>query len=193
MEKNELVMVVKTEFLAPVLGVDGLITDATDKAVDIIQKHFEYIPRSDAENDPSYKQIIPYVAVCRDGKYFATRRLAKGGESRLHGKLSIGVGGHINPGPDGEGSEALMNGLHREMEEELIMEGDGTLTCLGLINDDSNGVGSVHLGFLWRWDTDGDVTVRETDKLEGRWYTMPELERLYEDMESWTQIAIGAL
>ncbi|MEG1686418.1 MAG: hypothetical protein RR276_00900, partial [Angelakisella sp.] len=59
--------------------------------------HHEFIPRPEAENDPTRKQIIPYVVLCRGSEVFATRRLNKGGEARLHGLLSLGIGGHINP------------------------------------------------------------------------------------------------
>jgi len=190
---EEMVMAVQTRLLRPVLVRKGLITGREELALDIVGRCFEFLPRSRAEADPSYKQIIPYVLVCRGNEVFATRRLAAGGESRLHGKLSIGVGGHINPGPDGEGGAALMMALRREMEEELVLGGEGSLRCLGLINDDSNGVGSVHLGFLWRWDTRGEVAVRETEKLSGRWYSRGELEALYDEMESWSQIALGTL
>ena len=68
-----------------------------------------YLERPAAEEDPSHKQLIPYVVV-RDGeRVFLMERSDAGGDRRLHGKASIGVGGHLNPVDHGE--DALMAGL----------------------------------------------------------------------------------
>ena len=100
----EYVLVVKTEKLSQFIsGRTGLITESNAEMLDIIRAEHEFIPRPDAENDPGYKQIIPYVVLRRGDKIFMTRRLKKGGEARLHGLMSIGVGGHINPVDDAAG------------------------------------------------------------------------------------------
>ena len=120
-----------------------------------------------------------------------TRRLNKGGETRLHGRISIGIGGHINP-VDEEGN-LLMRGLWREIHEEVRLDKHGELVSRGFINDDSNSVGSVHLGACFTLNVEGEVFVRETEKLEGLWMTVPELKDNYDSMETWTQIALEVL
>jgi predicted NUDIX family phosphoesterase len=190
----EKVLVVKTEKLSKYIeGKTGLLKDDSDKVLDIIINEHEFIWRPDAEEDPSYKQIIPYVVLTQNDKVFATRRLNKGGESRLHGKLSIGIGGHINPVDEIDPKAVLMRGLERELDEEVYIERRGELLPQGLINDDTNGVGSVHLGLCFKMEVQGEVTVKETEKLTGQWYTLDELKAEYDNMETWTQIALSVV
>ena len=60
-------------------------------------EHGEFRPRAEAETDPSWKQLIPYL-VLRDGeRIFLMRRTKAGGDERLHDRYTIGVGGHVNP------------------------------------------------------------------------------------------------
>lgn len=127
-----------------VSGRNGLITDHPNELFEIIKAEHEFMPRPEAEQRPDYKQIIPYVILRRGDEVFVTRRLNKGGEARLHGKISIGIGGHINP-VDEQG-DLLMRGLWREIHEEVELDKHGELSPCGFINDDSNAVGSVHLG-----------------------------------------------
>ena len=77
----EYVLVVKTEKLSQFIsGRTGLITESNAEMLDIIRAEHEFIPRPDAENDPGYKQIIPYVVLRRGDEIFMTRRLKKAGK-----------------------------------------------------------------------------------------------------------------
>lgn len=190
----ESVLVVKTDKLSKYIsGLSGMISSDRVEIVNTIIREHEFIPRPDAETDASYKQIIPYVILRQGDKIFATRRLNKGGEARLHGKLSIGIGGHINPVDETEREKVLMRGLERELTEEVSIEKRGELIPVGVINDDTNGVGSVHLGLCFTMDVEGKVSVKETEKLEGLWMAVPELMENWDFMETWTQIAVKAL
>lgn len=187
-------MVVKTEKLSQFIsGRTGLITESNAEMLDIIRAEHEFIPRPDAENDPGYKQIIPYVVLRRGDEIFMTRRLKKGGEARLHGLMSIGVGGHINPVDDVDRENVLLRGLERELDEEVEIEHRGGLHPVGFINDDTNGVGSVHLGLCYTLPVEGEVRVRETEKLEGGWTTAAELRGNWDMLETWTQIALNGI
>jgi predicted NUDIX family phosphoesterase len=191
--KEENVLVVKTELLAPYIrGKNGLITGCEAEVEALVAEKHEFLPRSFAEEHPEYKQIIPYVTVCRGAQVFATTRLNKGGEARLHGLMSLGVGGHINDG-ESTAENALMSGLIREIHEEVALDDFGDLTLRGLINDDSNEVGSVHLGFFYTLTTSGEVSVRETEKLSGSWVQRSELWDKAPGMETWSQIIIPTL
>ena len=188
----EQVLVVKREKIEKfIAGKNGLITENAPELLEIIRNEHEYMPRTEAEERPDFKQIIPYVILRQSDKVFATRRLSKGGETRLHGKISIGIGGHINP-VDEQG-DMLMKGLWREIHEEVELHSHGELCSCGFINDDSNSVGSVHLGACFTLETEGEVAVKETEKLEGLWMTLPELKANYDCMETWTQIALEVL
>lgn len=190
--KAEQVLVIKAEHISPFIVKRGLITGCENEVLRLINEKHEFLPRPEAEDDPSYKQVIPYVAICRGDEVYLLRRLKKGGEARLHGLASIGVGGHINPADD-DSDDVLMCGLRREVEEEVALESFGELRLVGLINDDTNEVGSVHLGFFFTLETSGDVSVRETEKLSGSWIKKSELASLGDELETWTQIAAQAL
>ena len=188
----EQVLVVKREKIEKYIsGKNGLIKKNVPELLEIIRTEHEYMPRPEAEERPDFKQIIPYVILRQGDKVFVTRRLSKGGEARLHGKISMGVGGHINP-VDEQGN-MLMRGLWREIHEEVELTKHGELCSCGFINDDSNSVGSVHLGACFTLETEGEVSVKETEKLEGLWMTLPELKENYDFMETWTQIALEVL
>jgi predicted NUDIX family phosphoesterase len=126
---------------------------------------------NNAEINTDYLQPIPYAIIRRNGSIFVYRRLGGGGEARLHDKLSIGAGGHMNPIEGEEDfAKVLEINLARELEEELDIEDKNMrITPVGLINDDSNDVSKVHIGVLVIIDVafGTDVYVRETEQLEG--------------------------
>lgn len=188
----ENVLVVPTASLGDITAVNGLITGREDEVLDLIRQEGTFLARPVAEESPEYRQIIPYVAIVRGDEVFATRRLPKGGESRLHGRLSLGVGGHINEIDQADG-QWLMNCLRREIEEEVDIADFGTLTLRGLINDSADAVGNVHLGFFFTLTTTGDVFVRETEKLAGGFLPMAELSNHRDNMESWSEIVTEEL
>lgn len=189
----ESVLVVKSEILKPFLTFRGLITENLDAAIELILSSYEFMPRQDAEQNPDYRQIIPYAAIRRGGSVFTTRRLSKGFETRLHGMLSIGIGGHINPDPPDEAGDILLSGLKRELREEVRIEEEASLSFVGLINDDSDAVGCVHLGLFYIMEVSGDVFVLETDKLEGFWTEVPQLKRQITRLEGWSAIVLNSI
>jgi predicted NUDIX family phosphoesterase len=154
-----------------------------------------FVERAYAERTPTLKQIIPYSIVECDGQVLLTRRLQKGGEARLHGKSSIGIGGHINP-EDLEGLKTrnpVEAGTRREIAEELAVRGDYTVRRVGLLNDDSNPVGAVHLGVVQVVHVRGSVEIRERDQLEGRLVPCEELSSLLKkgaNFETWSTLLI---
>jgi predicted NUDIX family phosphoesterase len=158
-------------------------------AVDL---HGRYLDRSLAEVDPTYKQLIPYVIV-RDGDaVFLMHRTEAGGDPRLHGKASIGVGGHLNPVDEGE--DALLAGLRREWAEELVAEWEPEFRLLGFLNDDSNPVGSVHLGVVFEVDAAGrPVEVREHEKLTGAFVGADSLAASWDRFETWSRLVADEL
>lgn len=156
-----------------------------------IEAHFFEIRRGDAEEDPRFKQPIPYVVIRRDDEVFVYERLAGGGESRLHNKLSLGFGGHMNPMEGAASfSEVLKQNTNRELAEELYIreEDKQNIVTLGLINDDENDVGKVHIGILsaLQLASAAQVEVKEKDQIAGRWMKLSELkeENVYQRLEA---------
>lgn len=165
-----------------------------------IEAHFFEIRRGDAEEDPRFKQPIPYVVIRRDDEVFVYERLAGGGESRLHNKLSLGFGGHMNPMEGAVAfSEVLKQNTDRELAEELYIreEDKQNIVTLGLINDDENDVGKVHIGILsaLQLASAAQVEVKEKDQIAGRWMKLSELkeENVYQRLEAWSQFVADIL
>jgi len=157
-----------------------------------VAAHGRYLDRPAAEDDPTHKQLIPYVVVRDAGRVFLMHRTDAGGDPRLHGKASIGVGGHLNPVD--EGDDALMSGLRREWLEELDAAWEPEFELIGLLNDDSNPVGAVHLGVVFSVQANGrPVDVREHDKLVGGFAGTDELAASWPRLETWSQLVADAL
>jgi predicted NUDIX family phosphoesterase len=146
-----------------------------------------YLDRALAEDDPRFKQLIPYVTVADGASVFLMQRTDAGGDARLHGKASIGVGGHLNPVDAGE--DPITAGLRREWTEELDAAWEPTFELVGLLNDDSNPVGAVHLGVVFRVDAGGRaVGVRERDKLVGAFASADAVAAAWDRLETWSQL-----
>lgn len=168
--------------------LDGLAED--------LARRGEFRPRPEAEADPSFKQIIPYVAVESGGAWLTVERLAAGGEERLHHRWSIGIGGHVNP-PDASAPEgALRAGLVRELDEELRLPRPprwSEVELLGLVNDDTNPVGQVHLGVACVWHAPEPVAIRESDRLRGEHRPWSEIDAQNARLETWSRIVLPVL
>lgn len=155
-----------------------------------------FIDRSTAEESPEYKQIIAYAIFCHEGKVLSYARTSKGHEARLHDKYSLGIGGHINP-VDGlaENLSTYLAGVEREIREEIRFSGNARQQLYAVINDDTNEVGSVHLGIVHRFDLDSDAVEpneKTLDRLAFR--SLDELSgELYPKLETWSAICVDAL
>ena len=162
--------------------------------------------RGDMEKDKNFKQVIPSMIIKRGDEYFTYTRLEGGGESRLHGKSSITIGGHANHVEDYWNFEHLMAvNAKRELEEEVYIldsnneEIDNHLRLIknmsikGLIYNEKTDVDAVHVGLLTMIEipSDWNVKVKETDVLEGKFRTVEEIKEL--DLENWTASALSVL
>lgn len=172
--------------------------DRITRLMSNISSHYSVMRRGDAEEDQSFKQPIPYVVIRKGNELFMYKRLSGGGEVRLHDKLSLGTGGHMNDEKSSNFEEVLEINLLRELEEELdIQAADREFNTIGFINDDVEEVGKVHIGLLVTLDLDKDATVsvREIDQLEGKWTTIEELLQpdIYGRLESWSKFVVDVL
>ena len=185
----ELVYVVPRTAVLDEAGWYGLRTDGLDAFVAALERDGRYEPRAAMEADPSFKQVIPYL-VLRDGpRYFLMQRTAAGGDARLHGRYSIGVGGHLNPGDGG-----LLGGLSREWSEELVAGFVPEFRLVALLNDDTTEVGAVHMGAVYVADAAGrPVAIRETHKLSGSFVDAAAVTAVADRLETWSRLTFEFL
>jgi predicted NUDIX family phosphoesterase len=186
---GELVLVVPRAAVFDGPGWHGIRAHGTERFLETVGGCGEFRPRAAMEVDPSFKQVIPYL-VLRDGdSYFLMHRTRAGGDARLHDLWSIGIGGHLNPG-DGD----VFGGLAREWSEELDAGFEPDLRLVGLINDDTTAVGSVHLGVVFVADAHGrQVAVREVDKLSGAFAPPDDVRAVRHALETWSQLVFDHL
>jgi len=160
----------------------------------------KFMPRSRAEKDPSYKQLIPYVIMSYNDRYLSYVRGKKAGETRLVDLRSIGIGGHINPIDnevplfDTDFRKMYRAAVEREVNEEVVVEAKYTDRIVALLNDDSNEVGSVHLGIVHLWTLDSDkVSKREQMITRMAFMSIDELNDVRDSMETWSQLCLDGL
>jgi predicted NUDIX family phosphoesterase len=170
----------------------GLIKENSEVLKRIVQNGL-FLRRSELEEDPSFKQIIPYAIISHNESFYLFRRTSRQTEKRLHNKFSLGVGGHMNPNDSMELKEQyLIDELKRELYEEVkLLNGCliEDIEFIGFINDDTIPVGSLHIGLLYNIHVSNkEVYINETDKMTGDWIDKSNLAEFYEGMETWTKI-----
>ena len=159
----------------------------------------QYLPRPQAENDPAYKQLIPYVLLSCGGRFLCYVRGKRAGETRLVSKTSIGIGGHINPIDEkplfGAGfRDAYLSAVQREVTEEIAVNAPHADRIVALLNDDTNEVGRVHLGVVHHWRLERpDVAKREQMITNLSFQTAAELRALRDRMETWSQLCLDGI
>ena len=196
---GEEILVVPRGLFDELGSFQGLTTD-TDRYISTLldpSNNF-FMDRETAEDDPSHKQIIPYSLFRYRGSYLHYIRGKSGGESRLHAQGSLGIGGHINPvdeRADPLGRATYMAGVAREIDEELALPSQPEQQIVALLNDDSNAVGRVHLGFVHLFDLESEEAQAREDALsELQFKSTADLRGpLYDTLESWSRFCVDAM
>jgi predicted NUDIX family phosphoesterase len=164
-------------------------------------EHLDYRPRGEMEDDPSFKQLIPYALfrwVDSRGVVHLFDYLRGGGqgERRLHAKRSVGIGGHISSLDASAGCfhDVYREGMRRELDEEVVIKTPYSESIAGLINDDETPVGQVHLGVVHLCDVERpDIQPREADILDASFRPVDDILARLDAFESWSQIVVRAL
>ncbi|CAN5580486.1 NUDIX domain-containing protein [soil metagenome] len=189
MTANELVLGVPRQAVLEGGGWRGVRVASVEPFLDLVAAVGAYRPRAEVEDDPTWKQVIPYLVLHDGERLFLMRRTRAGGDSRLYERYSLGIGGHVNP-PDG----SVVGGLRREWAEEVDADFEPGFVPLGLLNDDTDPVGAVHLGVVYTADAAGRrVTVREHHKLEGWFAPRHEVHAVHDRLETWSQLLLEFL
>ena len=157
----------------------------------------QFMARPAAEQDPSFKQIIPYAIFTHQGRVLSYVRGAKGGEKRLSAKRSIGIGGHMNDTDTDHGDfdlGAYRKALAREIGEELKIRTPYQERPVALLNDDLTEVGRVHIGVVHIFECETDqIECGEAVITDLQFLTRAELLAARESMETWSQICLDQL
>ena len=158
-----------------------------------------FLPRGQAENDPTHKQIIPYALLAFQDKVLFYVRGKKAGEQRLVSKGSIGIGGHMN-----QDDESLFNfaideaayraGVEREVNEEIKIDTKFEDKIVALLNDDTTEVGQVHLGVVHVFKlAEPKVEKREAMITSLAFLGKNELMARRDSLETWSQLCVDSL
>ncbi|RKY84953.1 hypothetical protein DRQ11_10740 [candidate division KSB1 bacterium] len=195
------IMVVKSDLLFANHHFEGFLPQHEYDYEKRILANYEYLPRGIAEENPKYRQTIPYAIICNENQEIFTYQRTSGDnagiEERLHGKWSWGVGGHIDQQKKIE-SNPIYATLLREIFEEIGVTKYRTIKILGYVNNESDSVGRVHFGILYRVNVISPKLIiqkREID--QGRFMSIQEIASINNDdnciVEEWSQHALKAL
>jgi predicted NUDIX family phosphoesterase len=196
MEKEymEKILVVPRKKLLEDIFFEGFEREKITYYLERIRKYSIFKKRFLVENDPNYKQIIPYLIIKFKNKYFMFQRFPIGVEDRLFHKYSVGIGGHINKKDVKKNKDLINSGLEREFNEELIYNKKFNYKILGLVNDDFDEVGKVHFGIVYLVEIETpEIKIRENSKMKGRLVDKEDLLKYKDKMERWSQILIDNL
>ncbi len=189
MSGDELVLGVPRARLPGGAAWRGVLYGDVAPVLALIASEGTYRSRAEVEEDRGWKQVIPYVVLRDRGSIFLMRRTRAGGDARLHERFSLGIGGHVNPADGG-----LAGGLRREWHEELVVDWEPDFRPVGLLNDDTDPVGAVHLGLVYSVEAAGrTASVRETEKLEGEFVAPLQVLRAYDRLETWSSLTYDYL
>lgn len=156
-----------------------------------------FLPRAQAENDPSHKQIIPYALLVHEDRVLHYVRGKKAGEQRLVAKGSIGIGGHMNDTDESLfawDEVAYRAGVEREVNEEITIRSSFEDRIVALLNDDTTEVGRVHLGIVHVFRlAEPKVEKREAMITNLAFVTRDELIARRDILETWSQLCVDSL
>ena len=180
-----------------------------------IEQRGFFAERAAMEERPDFQQIIPSFVLMDTTKntILVFQRKPKHTEQRLAGLWTPVFGGHTDPidfdretvhgFADVAGLEipaVIFNALAREMWEETgidILEID--IGFNGIIKDDSNDVGKVHMGILFMVDLEITEDLKEQILSKSEIHNIVEIEGAhlpeyiednFDKLESWAQLVL---
>lgn len=200
------------------LDWQGLKTTDLAPQLAVIQAQPEFHPRGLMEQDERYKQIIPYLIFQYQDQLFLMQRSAQASETRLQQKFTLGIGGHLRARDLAEldqlglarttndvscitgASTSFQHDLaslifawaQREFHEEVAYAGKLQLRLLGLLNDDSNSVGRVHLGLVLLLTGDTPEIKVKSELQSGQLVDFDTCRQHLLGMETWSQVVFEA-
>lgn len=164
--------------------------------------------RATCESDSSLLQLLPYIALMdiHTNKVFGYFRGKGGGESKLVGKMSIGVGGHVEEALPAFGDLVTLLTTHavREVDEEVgykdlnsirIQIEKQLIQGVPMIYQPEDPVGKFHLGMFLIVAVDPALFGKTEENVieRGQWFDFPNPAKLPEGdfWEGWTQTVMA--
>ncbi len=197
---DEQILVVPASVIEGLGHLSGFSHDVDRYLPSILSSdQLSFRPRGEMEQDPSFKQLIPYVLLqyCDSAgrpHLFTYTRGTGQGESRLHAKRSFGIGGHISEQDAAGGTDPYVCGMKRELEEEVVIQCDYREHRVGLIYDPSTEVGRVHVGIVHRFELlRPAVLANEEDLADASFLSVDELKADRDRLEVWSQLCLDSL
>ena len=193
---EEKLLVVPTDWLATLgLGIGfqpnyRALVDRLDSSV------VRVLPRTRAEGDRCYKQLVGYVIFRWKDQIFHYQRTRRVGETRLAGLRSVGIGGHVNATDVGNlpMREVLASAIRREVAEEVALEAPPDVQYVGVINSDEDPVGQVHLGLVGIADLPSPtLSLRDPTLADGRFERLAALTARLPEFETWSNLCVEFL
>ena len=157
----------------------------------IIREQGQFLWRSAMEEDPNYKQIIPYLIFKYQNMYFLMQRRADASEKRLQGKCTMGIGGHLREEDMAEQSIAAW--AQREFHEEVHYADKLSISPIGIINDDSDAVGRVHIGFVYLLEGVSPNISIKSELKNGALMSLTDIASKADNLESWSKLVLPYL
>ena len=194
MATEEQVLCFERRLLDELGSFQGISMDI-DKYLPIITdpSNLTYRMRPEVETDTRYKQIIPYVLIVSNGRLLRYQRGTGGGEDRLHGLYSVGVGGHIaveDLDLFSQDAVGYHDGMMREVREEVELE-PVREAAVAVINDDSTEVGAVHFGVVHVMHVkDENVVGRRKGIRAPAFVEVQKAKQTLESYESWSRFCL---
>ena len=184
------ILVIKSDILFKEGRWQGLKTENLDYYIDLIKKDGEFKRRGDMEIDPSFKQLISYILFKYKDKYFLYRYLKEHHEKRLMQDYIIGIGGHVDFEDAKEGEDVLIRCRDREWDEEVDYRDELLQKKLvGILNDDSRPVETVHLALVYLFEgSTPNISIKEKDQMIGEFYGPEELADKAGNTGGWAPI-----
>ena len=189
--ESESILVVKRIHLFPQEAWYGLRLGNFSDYLSIITSKKEFLPRDQMEENPDYKQIIPYLIFMHDEKLFVMQRKATASETRLQNKYTLGIGGHIRAEDMKKGD--LFDWANREFHEEVVYNDTMTIEPFGVLNDDTNPVGQVHIGFVFLLHGHSNAISIKSELKGGQLLTLQECVTLLPHFETWSALVLQTL
>jgi len=182
----------KTWFYDKNIGLEKIILD-----------NYSYLIRKDAEINLNYKQPIPYAVVLNENlDIFVYKRWWKNSnawDKRLHNKISIWVGWHIEK-DDVKWDNPIYDTLLREIEEELnVKENDiDMIKNIWYINNDTDEVNSVHIWVIYLvYLNNSNFELLDWEISKWEFLKLEDLELMLNswnyDLEKWSRILLNPI